>query len=97
MVVVEAMEEEVEAGGEDMEEGVSTEEVEGVAGRAGGTHCGDDTLLTIYFLRGGGYDGGRGGGGYGGGRGDDRRGGGGGGGGGGHQGAPEDWSKPTAR
>ena len=51
-VVVEAMEGEVEAGGEDMEEGVSTEEVEGVAGRAGGTIRGDDDIANDLFSQG---------------------------------------------
>ena len=52
MAVVEAMEEEVEAGGEDMEEVVSTEEVEGVAGRAGGTICGDHNTADDLFSQG---------------------------------------------
>ena len=52
MVVVEAMEEEVEAGGEDMEEGVSTEEVEEVVGRAGGTICGDHDIADDLFSQG---------------------------------------------
>ena len=52
VAVVEAMEEEVEAGGEDMEEGVSTEEVEGVAGRAGGTICGDHDVADDLFSQG---------------------------------------------
>ena len=43
---------EVEAGGEDMEEGVSTEEVEGVAGRAGGTIRGDDDIANDLFSQG---------------------------------------------
>ena len=51
-VVVEAMEGEVEAGGEDMEEGVSTEEVEGVAGRAGGNICGDHDIADDLFSQG---------------------------------------------
>ena len=52
VAVVEAMEEEVEAGGEDMEEVVSTEEVEGVAGRAGGTICGDHDIADDLFSQG---------------------------------------------
>ena len=46
------MEEEVEAGGEDMEEVVSTEEVEGVAGRAGGTICSDHDIAYYLFSQG---------------------------------------------
>ena len=47
--VVEAMEGEVEAGGEDMEEGVSTEVV---AGRAGGTMRVDHDIADDLFSQG---------------------------------------------
>ena len=52
VVVEEATEGEVEAGGEDMEEVVSTEEVEEVVGRAGGTICGDHDIADDLFSQG---------------------------------------------